>query len=391
MNQIPIKKEPQQVEGANPEHQSEPIAQKPQRLLSIDALRGFDMIWIVGASPVVNSLHDIFDHPVTAELKQQLKHASWEGFTFLDIIMPLFMFITGCSMVFSFEKRLQKESKVKIYLHVLQRVLILWILGMIYQGKLLNLDLDALKLYSNTLQAIAMGYLGSSLLLLIKPLWGQVLGTSVLLFGYWALLNFYPVPGGTAGDLTLEGNLAAYVDIFVLGQFDDGPDYTWVLSSMTFIVTVMLGCFSGKILKLENRNKREKFLYLVSFGMLLSCSGWLLTLHEPCIKKIWTSSFTLISGGYCVLLLALFYGIIDVLNFRKWAFPFVVVGANAIFAYMVFAYNRFVNPRETAEKFVFGLKPLIGNYYPLTLSLCSFFIMWFVLYWMYQKKTFLKI
>src|SRR5688572_31368138 len=127
-----------------------------QRLVSVDALRGFDMFWIMGGHPIFLGLDNVFHNKGTAFIKQQFDHVDWFGFNFWDIIMPLFLFLAGVSMVFSFKKRMaQDTSKRSIWIHTLKRVAILWILGMIVQGKLLTYDITKIELYSNTLQAIA--------------------------------------------------------------------------------------------------------------------------------------------------------------------------------------------------------------------------------------------
>ena len=158
----------------------------------------------------------------------QMKHVEWEGLVFHDIIMPLFMFLAGVSLVLSMRRRELEQSKGRIYWHVLVRVAILWVLGMIHQGNLLELKWEKLEFFSNTLQAIAAGYLGAALILLFRNIKVQILITTLLLILYWCLVHFVPVPDHGAGVLTLEGNLARYVDQIVLGIHDDGPAYTWV-------------------------------------------------------------------------------------------------------------------------------------------------------------------
>ncbi|MCL3780919.1 DUF5009 domain-containing protein [Prolixibacteraceae bacterium JC049] len=169
---------------------------KSEHLISIDALRGFDMLWIAGGATVIFKLNDAINLPITQALANQMHHAQWEGFTFMDIIMPLFLFITGCSMVFSFRKRLAQQGKRKMYMHVLKRFAILWVLGMIYQGNLLSLEWSKIHFFSNTLQAIAIGYLGTSIIMLLPKIKWQIAVTVTLLFLYWSLMNFDFIPRG---------------------------------------------------------------------------------------------------------------------------------------------------------------------------------------------------
>jgi len=377
-------------------NESVAINERPGRLLSIDALRGFDMIWIAGAAQIVEGFHELFDNRFTAALCEQLHHAKWVGFTFEDIIMPLFMFLAGVSLVLSFQRRSESQSRGGMYGHVFRRVAILWFFGMIYQGNLLDLKWEKLEFFSNTLQAIAVGYLGSSLILLLKNVKLQVAVTAALLLGYWAILHLVPVPEYGVGNLTVEGNMAAHVDSITMGIHDDFnskgvSEYTWVLSSMNFIVTVMFGCFAGQILLRKDWTPPKIAKQLCLFGVASLAIGCLWTVQDPCIKKIWTSSFTLISGGICVLMLAAFYFYVEVLNRRWLAQFFTVIGSNAIFVYMIFAYKKFIDMDYPAEKLVYGLEQYVGQAYPLVLSTVSFLLMWCVLWGMYRKKVFFKV
>ncbi|MHC4581793.1 MAG: heparan-alpha-glucosaminide N-acetyltransferase domain-containing protein, partial [Planctomycetota bacterium] len=172
------------------------------RVMSIDALRGFDMFWIIGGERIFKSLHDIFDTPATAWISTQLTHVKWEGFRFEDLIMPLFLFIVGAVMPYAFEKRLAGgDSKARLYSHIAKRTLILFVLGMIAQGNLLKYDLSQLHIFSNTLQAIAIGYFISAILILNLDLLRQLIVTAALLILFWALMMLVPVPGHGAGVL----------------------------------------------------------------------------------------------------------------------------------------------------------------------------------------------
>jgi len=359
-----------------------------QRLESLDALRGFDMFWIIGGEWLFGSLHRIAPGPVTELINNQLSHVRWEGFHFWDLIMPLFLFIVGVAMPFSFAKRLGKgESQKRIYSHILLRFGVLFVLGMVAQGHLLEYDLSRLHIYCNTLQAIAAGYLIVALILLIKDIKAQIGVTACLLFGYWALLALIPVPGFGKGILTQQGNLAIYVDHFILGKFQDGTTYTWILSSLTFAGTVMLGVWAGQILKSKS-GKYSKVLSLSGLGVLCLGLGLLWSLFFPIIKHLWTSSFVLFSGGICVLLLVVFYLIIDVWEKRRWAFVFKVIGMNAIAVYMA---TRLFDFRLIGDVFVGGLMDRLGVWSGLVQGLAGFAVIWLILYWMYTNKKFIKI
>jgi len=365
--------------------QSTPI---PQRLESLDALRGFDMFWIVGGAAIFRSLHRIFNSSATNFINTQLERVEWVGFTFWDIIMPLFLFIVGTAIPFSLAKRLATgQTKKMLYKHIIIRVIILWILGMIVQGRLLEYDLSRLDLYSNTLQAIAAGYLIATIALLnldMKRYIGLLCG---LLFLFWGLMVLVPVPGYGAGSLTPDGNLAIYLDRLILARFDDGLNYTWILSSINFGCTVMLGVIAGKLLRSE-KSQRDKVLWLTGLGVGCIAAGLIWGIWFPIIKRLWTSSFVLYSGGFCFLLLAVFYLVIDVLNYRKWSFFFKVIGMNAIAVYTA---THVFNFRYVGNIFVGGLLKRIGNWDTLIQSIAAFAVIWLILFWMYRKKMFIKI
>lgn len=360
------------------------------RLMSIDALRGFDMFWIIGGERIFASLHDVFDSPVTAQIHTQLTHVKWEGFRFEDLIMPLFLFIVGVVMPYSFAKRLDAgQSKMRLYLHVLKRTVILFILGMVAQGHLLEYDISKLHIFSNTLQAIAAGYIIAAVIMLNLGIRWQIAATGILLVLFWLLMMLVPFPGRGADVLMPDVNLAIYIDRIIFGHFIDGtdPPYTWILSSMTFPCTVMLGVMAGHLLRSDNVGIR-KVLWLLAIGGGCIIAGLVWSLLFPIIKHIWTSSFVLFSGGLCFMLLALFYLVIDVLGFRMWAFGFVVIGTNAIAVYMAV---HIVNFRNIGGVLVQGLEKYTGNWYPFIYTTAGFAVVWLILWWMYRKKTFIKI
>ena len=360
------------------------------RIMSIDALRGFDMFWIIGGGAIFRSLHTALNHPATEWLTIQMTHVKWEGFRAWDLIMPLFLFVVGVVMPFSLNKRLAGgDSKKKLYIHIIKRTVILFILGMIAQGHLLEYDLSKLHIYCNTLQTIAVGYLISAILMLNLKLVWQIATTGILLVLFWALMMLVPVPGHGAGVLTPDGNLAIFLDRIILGRFIDGtdPPYTWILSSMVFPCTVMLGVMAGHLLR-SNKAAKTKVLWLLAAGVGCLIAGLIWNQLFPIIKHLWTSSFVLYSGGFCFLLLALFYFVIDVIGFKKWAFGFIVIGSNSIAVYMA---THLVNFSNIAGVFIRGLEKYTGNWYPLIYTSAGFALVWLILWWLYRKKTFIKI
>jgi predicted acyltransferase len=358
------------------------------RIAAVDALRGFDLFWIIGAEAILKSPDRILHTPATGFISTQLTHVTWTGFRFYDLIMPLFLFIVGVSMPFSFKKRIEKEgSPSALWPHIIKRVVILWILGMAVQGNLLSLNWSNIKFYSNTLQAIASGYLISSILILYLRVPWQVIGTGLLLIIYWTLLTLAPVPGYGPGVITPEGNFAIYIDKLVFGIHQDGTTYSWIISSLNFGATTMLGVFSGYLLQSGMEVKR-KSLYLAAAGAALILLGSIWHIWFPSVKHIWTSSFVLFSGGICLLSLSLFLWLIDGLNLKRGFSFFTVIGMNAIFAYCAAHLYDF---GQIADVVFGGLKQYCGEWYRLIHALGGFGVLYFILWLMYRYRIFIKI
>jgi predicted acyltransferase len=369
-------------------HVDHPLTGLTGRAVSVDALRGFDMFWIIGGEAILKSLDKIFNSPATGFIVTQLNHVKWEGFRFYDLIMPLFLFIVGVSMPFSYRRRLEANpSRKGLWPHIIRRVIILWILGMAVQGNLFDWTWSDIKFYSNTLQAIASGYLIASILILYFKVSWQVMGTVLLLLVYWILLTFIPVPGFGAGVITPDGNLAIYFDKLLLGSFQDGTTYSWIISSLNFGATTMLGVFAGYLLQSDLKTMK-KVWYLVAAGTILIILAGIWNIWHPSIKHIWTSSFVLLSGGLCLLSLALFLWLVDHLNFKRGFSFFTIIGMNAIFAYCAAHLFDF---RLVADVFVGGLKDHVGNWFGFIRALGGFGVLYFILWQMYKRKIFIKI
>jgi predicted acyltransferase len=360
-----------------------------ERIDSIDALRGFDMFWIIGGGGIFASLDDIFGHPVTAYIKDQLRHVQWEGFRFEDLIMPLFLFIVGVVMPFSFSKRLLRGQRTgQLYRHIIVRTVVLFVLGMVAQGNLLDYDLSTLHIFCNTLQAIAAGYLIASIVILALPLVGQFAAMAGLLILFCVTMTLFSAPVERAAMLTPDGNLAIYIDHLILGRFQDGTHYTWILSSMTFGATVLLGALAGSWLG-SRYSGGLKTAGLAAAGIVCLALGYLWGWYSfAIVKHLWTSSFVLVSGGYCLLLLAVFYLVIDVWGLKGWAFGFRVIGLNAIAVYMA---TQLFSFGAIANIFISGFDKWLGNWSHLVHSTAAFLVVWLILLWMYRKKTFIKI
>jgi predicted acyltransferase len=358
-----------------------------QRLMCVDALRGFDMLWIIGGAEVLINFSKATGLEFLGNTALHFDH-TWGQFHFYDLIMPLFLFIVGVVMPVSFRKRLERgESKKSIYRHVLRRVFILYILGLIASGHLLTFDIMKIHLWTDTLHAIAVGYLVSSTLILEAGLKWQIMFTSALLLLYWAIMALIPIPGAGAGIFEPETNLALYVDNAILGHFQEGGGWTYILTNMTFIGSVMLGVFAGRIL-LSDRDPKKKVDLLLLFGVSCLLAGKIWGIWFPVIHHLWTSSLVLFAGGLSALLLGIFYLIIDVWGYKKWAFFFVVIGMNAIAVYVA---SHLFNFEHIGNVFVGGLSKYVGPWDDFIKSTAALTVIWLILYWMYRKNTFIKI
>lgn len=361
----------------------------PGRLLSLDALRGFDMFWIVGAEELVRGLEKISRGGLIGVIGEQLHHKAWAGFHFEDLIFPMFVFIAGVSLVFSLGKSIEQVGRARTTLRILRRSAILFFLGILCYGGF-STTVDKIRLLG-VLQRIALCYLFSGVLfcyLKPKALVGVFVG---LLVGYWALLSFVPVPGHGAGNFAEGANFANYIDqqYLPLHRYDGDHDPEGILSTLPAIASCLLGVFAGLILKNPVFTDRRKVVSLIVGGLVCLAVGWAWHLNFPVIKKIWTSSFVLVAGGYSCLLLAAFYQVVDVWKFQRWAMPFVWIGVNPITIYFG---GRFIDFEGLAKLFVGGpVAVACGPYAELVLAMTSLgFGFWFLRF-LYQRRIFLRV
>ena len=349
------------------------------RLLSVDALRGFDMFLIVGGADIIRALDITLHSPTTVAINQQLDHVAWEGFQFWDIIMPLFMLLAGVSIPFAFGKRLSRSpSRLALWPHIIKRVLLLWVLGMVVQGDLLSYDPEQIIVYNNTLQAIAAGYLIAVLLALYLPVRLQIVATVLLGAGYWWVMD--RCRGGRR--YPPDANAALYIDQLVLGQWIEEGSGAHLGAEYHFGLTAMLG-----ISPVTRRGQRAG-----------RWSGWLpssrwggagrrragLASVPPDHQEIWTGSFALFSGGLCYLLMALFYLVIDIWKLVGWSRFFIIIGSNSIFAYVAWHVFDF---KLIGDLFAAGLEPFTGEWYPFVRYSIAFGVLFVILWFMYRKKV----
>lgn len=367
---------------------------KNRRLESLDILRGADLFFLLFFQPVFMSFARTLDEPALAPLVNQFTHVHWEGFAFWDLIMPLFMFMAGVSMPFSLAKFIENGDKQKAWMRVLKRVLLLWILGAVVQGNLLSLDSNHIYIYSNTLQAIAAGYLITAFFYLCFKYKGVIIGMVTMFVVYLLPMTLF-------GDYTPDGNFAEYVDSTLLGRFRDATyfkdgewihaahyHYTWIWSSLNFAVTVMLGFVTGDILKRYSNDVKKIVKLLAIIGTSLLIAGLLISPYVPIIKTIWSSSMTLFTGGICILLTLLFYYIIDYKGWGKALEWLKIYGTNSIAAYVI---GEVVNFRCIAHSLTHGLQQFLGDYYNVWLTFANFLILFLLLRAMYKLKIFIKV
>ena len=342
---------------------TEPLKESP-RLMSLDALRGFDMFWILGADALVSALNSLSSNPVIHLISTELDHAEWQGFHFEDLIFPLFVFMMGVSTVFSLTKIIAAEGRNAAVKRVLRRGSLLFLLGLFYYGGFSHPWPDMRLM--GVLNRIALCYtIGGLLFIYFRPRTLIAIAAGLLL-GYWALMalvsfpDVRPVPGGDtvitkeagitntaqlnmASTVRLRGvyiqgvNLANYIDQkYLPGMRWDGTyDPEGILSTMPAVVTGLLGVFAGLLIRNKSVPDLKKVGWLIGAGILSATVGWIWSIEFPVIKKLWTSSYVLVAGGYSAIFLGVFYWMVDVQKWRWWCQPFVWVGMNPITLYVL--------------------------------------------------------
>ncbi|MEP6749587.1 MAG: DUF5009 domain-containing protein [Bacteroidota bacterium] len=366
-------------------------ANPPERLYSLDALRGFDMFWIMGAEEIFHSLFKATGSSFWGTLSEEFTHPAWNGFHFYDLIFPLFLFIAGVATPYSTGRELEKgKTKNQVLLRVIKRGLILVLLGIIANNGFQIKPFAEIR-FASVLGRIGLAYIFANMIYLYANVRAQTIWFISLLVGYWLLLRFTSAPGFPAGDLTMEGNFASYIDRFIVpGRLYLGiHDPEGLVSLIPAIGTGLLGVLTGDFLKLAKLTPVKKAIYLFVTGLVFILLAHIWNLAFPINKNLWTSSFVLNTGGYSLILLSIFYYIIDIRGYKKWAFFFKVIGMNSILIYMS---GHFINWAFTNDAFFHWLGQLVGNpYNAVAMSVCYVFVKWCFLYFMYRKKVFLRV
>ncbi len=361
------------------------------RLYALDALRGFDMVWIMGAEEIFHSLAKSTGISFWGGIANQFTHPDWNGFHFYDLIFPLFLFIAGVATPYSIGRELEKgKTKQQLLLRVTKRGFILILLGIIYNNGLELRPFSEIR-FASVLGRIGIAYMFANIIYLYTKRTGQIIWFCALLIGYWLLLKFTSAPGYPPGDLTMEGNFASYIDrMIVPGKLYLGiHDPEGFVSTIPAIGTGLLGIFAGSFLKNATINEHKKVMWLIITGVIFIGLALLWNIDFPINKNLWTSSFVLTTGGISLILLAIFYYVIDVLGYKKWAFFFKIIGMNSILIYMS---DDFIRWGYTNNGFFKWLGQLVGNpFNVVVMAVCLVLIKWLFLFFMYKKKIFLRV
>ncbi|CAN5442304.1 DUF5009 domain-containing protein [soil metagenome] len=374
---------------------AEPAIAQPapiKRLLSLDTLRGFDMFWIMGGEEVFHVLAKTTGWAWAILLADQFTHPSWNGFRAYDLIFPLFVFMAGVSTPFSIGGKLEKGAdKSQIARKIITRGLILVLLGIIYNNGLFVKALQDTR-FPSVLGRIGLAGMFAQLIYLYAKPRTQYIWFIGILLGYWAAMMLIPVPGCGAGVLTMECNLASYIDRqLVPGHlYKTIHDPEGLFSTIPAICNALLGIFAGTFLRTHGKTGNQKALQLLGAGVGFVVVGWLWNFVFPVNKKLWNSSFMLVTGGLSLTLLAIFYWIIDVKDIKGWTFFFTIIGMNSILIYLA---GEFIDFGYAARFFFEGLLKLSASEVVLEVGgvLAILAVKWVFLYFLYKKKTFLRV
>lgn len=362
-----------------------------QRLESLDALRGFDMIWIMGLGYVLRDFAKQHDSPFWNFITYFFFHSKWHGFVFWDLIFPLFIFLAGVSTPYSVGRKLENGTPKKVLLlKAFKRAAILFLLSLfVGNGGIQILPVDEIRIPGD-LAKIGFAYFFGVVIYLYSNIRGRVIWTVAIMIAYWLLLKFTAAPGFAPGDLSPEGNFISYLErMYLPGKLDHGfYDQSGFYSNVSAIPNMIAGTLAGSLLKSEKISQIRKFNFIWIAGAICAFAGWLWHFDTPFNESLWTSSFTLASIGWSMILLAIFYFIIDIKKYKKWAFFLKVIGMNSILIYIS---PFFINwPYVTNAFFKWAIQ-LSGEYNDYVHGLAELGIKWVFLNFLYIKNIFLRV
>ena len=353
------------------------------------------MFWIIGGKALILALASVLSVDLSEWLGHRMHHPEWDGFEPYDLIFPLFLFIAGVSTIYSIDNRLAKgDSRASLHRHFVQRGLILVLLGVFYNG-LLSRDLASADgwgqmRYASVLGRIGLAYMFAALIASNTQWRAQLIWVVGLLVSYWAALRFYPVPEYGAWDLDPGHTLTDYIDRHLVpGKLYKGDrDPEGLFAVIPAIATALLGCLTGQLLKRNDIDGLKKTRFMAIGGVVCLGLAWLWSMEFPINKNLWSSSFVLNCAGWSLLLLSLFYLVIDVWQFRRGTLFFTVIGSNSILIYMA---PSFLDFDYTNESLFGGILSLAGDFKTLLLAVTLLSFKWGLLYYLFRKKIFLKV
>jgi predicted acyltransferase len=387
----------------------------PPRLASVDAFRGFVMFLMLGEVFHFCRVSDALpESDFWKLLCHHQSHVAWIGCSLHDLIQPSFSFLVGVALPFSIASRFARgQSRTRMSLHAFWRAIVLVLLGVFLRSTGAQ---QTNWTFEDTLSQIGLGY-GFLFLLGFRPLRDQWIALVLLLVGYWAAFALYPVPPdfdyekvgvpkdwpnlmtSLAAHWNKNSNLAWAFDTWWLNLFPRNSPFLYngggyaTLSFIPTLGTMILGLIAGGVMRSE-RSPWAKVKWLAIAGLIGLASGWLCGALGICpvVKRIWTPSWTLFSGGWCFLLLAGFYVVVDIIGLRRCAFPLTVIGMNSIAAYCIaHLFDGFIQKNLKTNLGQDFFKLFGDAYEPLLHGVATLFVFWLILFWMYRRKLFLRI
>jgi len=358
-----------------------------ERLLSLDFFRGLTMFLLIAEYTLIyeHLIDPAFDGTFIQWIGTQFHHHPWHGLRFWDLVQPFFMFIVGVALPFSVGKRFGRgDTYSQVLKHAIQRSLLLllfgWMLYCIAPGKITFR-------FQNVLAQLSVTYM-IAFLVMRKSFWTQFSFSVILIVIAELLYRFFPVPGFNQ-PFTPDHNFGAYVDFFISGELSSG---SWVsFNAIPTAAHTIWGVLAGQLL-LSSRKSYQKIRMMIIFGVSGLIIGYGLDPITPIIKKISTSSFVFASGGWCLLALAFSYWLIDVKKIHRWSHFLAIVGMNPLFIYLFAEAGggewlyHIVMPFSVGAFFGIG-----HSYAQIFTSLIVWYLMWYICYWLYKRKIFIKI
>lgn len=370
---------------------------KAPRLASLDALRGLDMFWILGGQSLFAALFVLTGWPIWQTFAAQTEHSLWHGFTFYDLIFPLFIFLSGVAMGLKPKRidHLSFDERKPIYQKACKRLLLLCALGVLYNhgwGTGIPLAFDEIR-YASVLGRIAVAWFFAAMIVWHTSLRQQVYILFAILIGYWIWLSFIPTPWGEVGNLTAQRSWNTWVDTHLLfgATYQNKPlDPEGLLSHIPAIANALLGVFAGRfIADAATRGQWRTALELFVAGLVLLAMGWLWDMVFPVNKVLWTSSFVLVTVGWSCILLSASYAFVDILKYQRLAYPFIIIGVNSIIIYLA---SSLVDWGYISQSVFGGVISAVGeSWQPLFTVMALLAVQLLVLHWLYKRKIFISV